>query len=83
MKNMNSKEAAEYIGVSVGTLRKYVHEEQLPVLKFPGRRKWTFRKSLVDEWIENRSTPEVIVYEKSDKQPSDYGKLRVLMPSAK
>ena len=83
MKNMTSKEAAEYIGVSIGTLRKYVHEEQLPVLRFPGRRKWTFRTDLVDEWMVKRSSPEVVVYEKANEQPSNYGKLRVLEPIAK
>jgi len=75
MQIMTTKEAAEYLGVCVNTLRKYVHEEGLPVLRFPGRRKWIFRKDLIDEWVERRSKPEII-----NEPPKDYGKLRVLLP---
>lgn len=74
---MTSKQAAEYIGVSVNTLRKYVHEEGLPVLKFPGRRKWIFRKDLIDDWIEKQSKPEIYV---NNEPVKEYGKLRVLLP---
>jgi excisionase family DNA binding protein len=76
---MTSKEAAAYIGVSINTLRKYVHEEGLPVLKFPGRRKWVFRKDLIDGWMLERSQPQIYVNDKPVKG-KDYGKLRVLMP---
>lgn len=75
MQTMTTKEAAEYLGVCVNTLRRYVHEEGLPVLRFPGRRKWIFRKDLIDEWVERRSKPEII-----NEPPKDYGKLRVLLP---
>ncbi|MEN0648878.1 helix-turn-helix domain-containing protein [Caldifermentibacillus hisashii] len=75
--SMTSKQAAEYIGVSVNTLRKYVHEEGLPVLKFPGRRKWIFRKDLIDDWIEKQSKPEIYV---NNEPVKEYGKLRVLLP---
>lgn len=74
---MTTKEAAAYIGVSVNTLRKYVHEEGLPVLKFPGRRKWIFRKDLIDQWVEERSQPQVYV---NNEPVREYGKLRVLTP---
>ncbi|WP_046180357.1 helix-turn-helix domain-containing protein [Domibacillus tundrae] len=74
--SMNTKEAAEYIGVSLGTVRKYVHEEGLPVLRFPGRRKWIFRKDMVDQWMEERSKP-VLLY---PAEQQDYGKLRILKP---
>lgn len=77
METMTSKEAAKYIGVSINTLRKYVHEEGLPVLKFPGRRKWIFRKDLIDQWVEQRSQPVIYNY---NEQPKEYGKLRVLLP---
>lgn len=76
--HMTSKEAADYIGISLNTLRKYVHQEELPVLRFPGRRKWTFRKDLVDGWIEARSQPKNLT--KENKSNSKYGKLRVLQP---
>lgn len=77
MQTMTSKQAAEYIGVSVNTLRKYVHEEGLPVLKFPGRRKWIFRKDLIDDWVEKQSKPEIYV---NNEPVKEYGKLRVLLP---
>lgn len=81
MKHMNSKECAEYLGVHVNTLRKYVHEEGLPVLQFPGRRKWVFRKDLVDAWVYERSQPRIINEPKKvTKGDQDYGKLRILMP---
>lgn len=80
MQTMSSKECAEYLGVHVNTLRKYVHEYHLPVLKFPGRRKWRFRKDLVDEWVEKQSQPEVYVNGESKGKAEEYGKLRVLMP---
>lgn len=76
--HMTSKETASYIGVSINTLRKYVHQEDLPVLKFPGRRKWVFRKDLVDEWVEKRSQPEII--NDPRKKELNYGRLRILQP---
>lgn len=79
IQHMDSEKCAEYIGVHVNTLRKYVHEEGLPVLKFPGRRKWIFRKDLVDAWIYEKSMPEVVNPPSEDKK-KDYGKLRVLKP---
>lgn len=80
IQHMDSKETAEYIGVHVNTLRKYVHEEGLPVLQFPGRRKWVFRKDLVDAWVYERSQPRIINEPKKKRQDSEYGKLRILMP---
>ena len=78
---MDSKETAAYLGVHVNTLRKYVHEGGLPVLQFPGRRKWVFRKDLVDAWVYERSQPKIINEPKSGEDKDDnYGKLRILMP---
>jgi len=82
MKHMDTKECAKYLGVHYNTIRRYVHEEGLPVLKFPGRRKWTFRKDLVDAWVYERSQPELVIepMAKRSKENEDYGKLRVFMP---
>lgn len=71
----DSKEVAKYLGVSVGTVRKWVHEEGLPVLKFPGRRKWLFKKEYVDAWMEKRTN---IDQQFEEKYEQEYGKLRVL-----
>lgn len=79
MENMTTREVAEYIGVSLATARKYVHDEGLPVLRFPGRRKWVFRKDLVDQWMEERSVPKVIDFTK-ERKVENYGQLRVLAP---
>ncbi len=80
MQTMNSKEAAEYLGVHVNTLRKWVHKEGLPVLKFPGRTKMIFRKDLVDDWVYRRSQPDVYVNNERQDQDNSYGRLRVLSP---
>ncbi|GAA5418046.1 hypothetical protein Pryu01_03128 [Paraliobacillus ryukyuensis] len=83
---MNTQEAAEYLGVHPNTIRKYVGEEHLPVLRFPGRRKWLFRRDLIDEWIEEKSKPQVYVNEvrhEEKEYPYEYttqGKIRVLRP---
>ncbi|AMX00444.1 helix-turn-helix domain-containing protein [Rummeliibacillus stabekisii] len=86
---MDTKQAADYIGVSLSTLRKYVNEQRLPVLRFPGRRKWLFRKDLIDKWIEEQSVPQIyeptIPFEPSmEKKYEKYkrqGELRILSPN--
>ncbi|MFC4403286.1 helix-turn-helix domain-containing protein [Gracilibacillus xinjiangensis] len=80
--HMTTKETAEYIGVHPDTLRKYVHQEHLPVLRFPGRRKWMFRKDLVDQWVEKRSEPQVYINDQLEKETEnqEYGQIRVLQP---
>lgn len=84
VEHMDSKETAKYIGVHVNTLRRYVHDEGLPVLQFPGRRKWVFRKDLVDAWVYQKSQPQVTVngevVKNSDAKRNNYGELRVIMP---
>lgn len=77
---MTTKEAAAYVGVSVNTLRRYVHEEGLPVLRFPGRRKWLFKKELIDQWILERSQPVITNEPREQYEKREYGKLRVLQP---
>lgn len=78
--HMDTKQCANYIGVHPNTLRKYVHEEKLPVLRFPGRRKWVFRKDLVDDWIYRRSMPEVVNDPSEGQVKKEYGQLRILHP---
>ena len=80
METMTTKECAEYIGVSVNTVRRYVHEEGLPVLRFPGRRKWIFRKDLVDQWVYERSQPVIVNELPKEHEKKEYGRLRVLQP---
>lgn len=87
---MSTQQAAEYVGVTAATIRQYVHESKMPVLKFPGRKKWLFRKDLIDQWIEEQSTPQVFVETKPLVQfepdvdrrftNKNNGKLKVLLP---
>lgn len=82
MEHMTSKECAKYLRVHVNTLQRYVHEEGLPVLRFPGKRAWTFRKDLVDAWVYERSQPEIVTTKNGVKYAEkEYeGKIRVMMP---
>lgn len=78
---MSTEEVAKMLGVSINTVRRYVNEYGLPVLKFPGLRKWVFREDLVEEWFLKHSQPEVYVNNQPVKEESkEYGKLRVLLP---
>lgn len=78
-KYMSTEEVAKMLGVSINTVRRYVNEYGLPVLKFPGLRKWVFREDLVEEWFLKHSQPEVYVNNQPVKE-GEYRKLRVLMP---
>jgi excisionase family DNA binding protein len=51
---MGVREASEYLGVSREALYKYVDEEQIPAFKLGNR--WKFKKTLLDRWMETRST---------------------------
>ena len=51
---MNIREASQYLGVSPDTLYKYVSEEKIPAFKLGNR--WKFKKSKLDEWMEEKST---------------------------
>ena len=51
---MNIRQASQYLGVSPDTLYKYVYEEKIPAFKLGNR--WKFKKSKLDEWMEEKST---------------------------
>ena len=50
---MNVKQASQYLGVSPDTLYKYVYEEKIPAFKLGNR--WKFKKSLLDQWMNEKS----------------------------
>lgn len=50
---MNIRQAAQYLGVSPDTLYKYVNEDKIPAFKLGNR--WRFKKSTLDEWMEEVS----------------------------
>ena len=61
---MNIKEASAYLGVSPDTLYKYVYEEKIPAFKLGNR--WKFKKSKLDEWMDEKST---VREERGKKKP--------------
>ena len=62
---MNIREASQYLGVSPDTLYKYVYEEKIPAFKLGNR--WKFKKSKLDEWMEEKSTTREIRDKKRPK----------------
>ena len=51
---MNIRQASQYLGVSTDTLYKYVYEEKIPAFKLGNR--WKFKKTILDQWMEQKST---------------------------
>ena len=51
---MNIRQASHYLGVSPDTLYKYVYEEKIPAFKLGNR--WKFKKTILDSWMERKST---------------------------
>jgi excisionase family DNA binding protein len=50
---MNIRQASQYLGVSPDTLYKYVNEQIIPAFKLGNR--WRFKKSKLDQWMEEQS----------------------------
>jgi excisionase family DNA binding protein len=50
---MDIRAASAYLGVSKGTLYKYVTEEKIPAFKMGNR--WKFKKTVLDQWMERQS----------------------------
>jgi excisionase family DNA binding protein len=61
---MNVRQASQYLGVSPDTLYKYVGEQKIPAFKLGNR--WRFKKSKLDQWMEEKSSP---MEAKSRKKP--------------
>jgi excisionase family DNA binding protein len=53
---MNIRQASQYLGVSPDTLYKYVGEQTIPAFKLGNR--WRFKKSKLDQWMEEKSELE-------------------------
>jgi excisionase family DNA binding protein len=51
---MNIRQASHYLGVSPDTLYKYVGEQRIPAFKLGNR--WRFKKSRLDQWMEEKSS---------------------------
>jgi len=66
---MNIRQASQYLGVSPDTLYKYVNEQKIPAFKLGNR--WRFKKSRLDQWMEEKSSQ---MEAKSKKKPKAAGK---------
>jgi excisionase family DNA binding protein len=50
---MDIRQAAEYLGISGDTLYRYASEGFVPAFKLGNR--WRFRKSLLENWMDEKS----------------------------
>jgi excisionase family DNA binding protein len=65
---MNIRQASQYLGVSPDTLYKYVNEQKIPAFKLGNR--WRFKKSKLDQWMEEKSVPTEVKAKKKPKAAS-------------
>jgi excisionase family DNA binding protein len=52
---MDIRQASDYLGISPDTLYKYASESFIPAFKLGNR--WRFKKSRLDEWMDQQSGP--------------------------
>jgi excisionase family DNA binding protein len=62
---MNIRQASQYLGVSPDTLYKYVGEQRIPAFKLGNR--WRFKKSRLDQWMEEKSSQMEVKTKKKPK----------------
>src|SRR5260221_1237827 len=65
---MNIRQASQYLGVSPDTLYKYVNEQKIPAFKLGNR--WRFKKSRLDQWMEEKSSEMEVQKSKKAKAAS-------------
>jgi excisionase family DNA binding protein len=65
---MNIRQASQYLGVSPDTLYKYVGEQKIPAFKLGNL--WRFKKSKLDQWMEEKSSQR----ERASDKPEAAGK---------
>jgi excisionase family DNA binding protein len=65
---MDIRQAADYLGISPDTLYKYASENFIPAFKLGNR--WRFKKSRLDDWMDQQSggAPQVEVKEVKPRQ---------------
>ena len=71
---MDIRQAAQYLGISGDTLYRYASEGFIPAFKLGNR--WRFRKSLLDNWMDEKSgvRPSAAPADVTKKKPA--GKAR-------
>ena len=70
---MNIRQASQYLGVSPDTLYKYVGEQRIPAFKLGNR--WRFKKSRLDQCMEEKSSQMEVKTKKSKAAAKAAGQL--------
>lgn len=60
---MDIRQASAYLGISSDSLYKYASEGVVPAFKLGNR--WRFKKSRIDEWMDQQSTASLAAEESS------------------
>ena len=77
---MNIRQASQYLGVSPDTLYKYVNEQKIPAFKLGNR--WRFKKSKLDQWMEEKSMEIPEQRTKSDGAERTKSRVRAAVKAA-
>ena len=64
---MDIRQAAEYLGISSDSLYKYASENVIPAFKLGNR--WRFKRSLLDDWMEQQSSLGFVVATEKSVKP--------------
>jgi excisionase family DNA binding protein len=56
---MDIRQASAYLGISPDSLYKYASEGVIPAFKLGNR--WRFKKSRIDEWMDQQSSASLVV----------------------
>ncbi|MEJ2365108.1 MAG: helix-turn-helix transcriptional regulator [Deltaproteobacteria bacterium] len=72
---MNTKEAAQYLGINEKKIYSLISDSGLPATKVTG--KWLFQRHLVDRWLEHHTEN----YPPAEKTPDTYKNLLVITGS--
>lgn len=64
---LDIRQAAEYLGISPDSLYKYAAESFIPAFKLGNR--WRFKRSLLEDWMEQQSTVSAGASHDKDASP--------------
>ncbi len=64
---MDIRQAAEYLGISSDSLYKYASDNVMPAFKLGNR--WRFKRSLLDDWMEQQSSTGFELAPAKDAKP--------------
>jgi excisionase family DNA binding protein len=64
---MDIRQASEYLGISPDTLYKYASEGFVPAFKLGNR--WRFKRSRLDEWMDQQSEVQANSIDPGQKKP--------------